>query len=64
MEKIKIRNLKLDICKTCEKYNAVTTQCKECGCFMPVKTWIKGNTCPLGKHDISIDIVNNLSYEK
>ena len=56
MEKISIRNEKLKICKSCEKYNTVTTQCRECGCFMPIKTWLEGNTCPLGKHDITIKV--------
>lgn len=53
MEKISIRNKKLEICKLCEFYNKTTTQCSKCGCFMTVKTWISGNTCPIGKHDMS-----------
>lgn len=42
--------MKLATCKACDRYSAVTTQCKECGCLMSLKTWMKGNTCPLGKH--------------
>lgn len=52
MEKKSIRDKKLEICRGCELYNTKTTQCKECGCFMPLKTWLEGNTCPLGKHEI------------
>jgi hypothetical protein len=36
-------------CKACERYNSLTSICKECGCFMIVKTKIHGVVCPLGK---------------
>jgi hypothetical protein len=38
-----------DICKTCNKFIALTAQCKECGCFMKVKVKLAGVVCPLKK---------------
>lgn len=40
---------KYDICKGCDKFFKPTRQCKECMCFMNLKTKIEGATCPLGK---------------
>ena len=58
MEKTSIRNEKLKICKSCDQYESITLRCKQCGCIMPIKTWIPGNTCPLKKHDITIKVEN------
>lgn len=38
-----------DICKSCDKFINLTKQCKECGCFMTLKTKLKIGTCPLNK---------------
>lgn len=43
------RNARLDTCKSCEFYLSTTTQCKKCGCFMPLKTWLKNSSCPMDK---------------
>lgn len=40
---------RLDICKQCPRLFKPTLQCKECGCFMRIKTRIKSQTCPIGK---------------
>lgn len=37
------------ICEQCPSLLKITSQCKECGCFMVVKTKLKNATCPLGK---------------
>jgi len=37
------------ICKACENFIELTTQCKKCGCFMKVKTKIAGSKCPIDK---------------
>lgn len=42
-------NKRLDICKKCPKLIKATSQCKECGCFMNLKTKMEHATCPLGK---------------
>ena len=46
-----IRDSRLDICKGCDSLFAPTRTCKECGCFMALKTWLKDASCPLGKWD-------------
>jgi hypothetical protein len=37
------------VCEGCPSLIKVTKQCKECGCFMKIKTKIDNATCPLGK---------------
>jgi len=37
------------VCLDCPKLLKITKQCKECGCFMQLKTKLKNATCPLGK---------------
>ena len=37
------------ICMECEKYHSMTTQCKECGCIMILKTFLADSKCPLDK---------------
>jgi len=44
-----IRNERLDICKACPRLFKPTKTCKECGCFMSMKTWLKDASCPIGK---------------
>jgi hypothetical protein len=40
---------RLDICKACPRLIKGTNQCKECGCFMNLKTKLKDASCPLHK---------------
>jgi hypothetical protein len=40
---------RITICQTCPSLLKITTQCKECGCFMKLKTKLQNATCPLGK---------------
>jgi hypothetical protein len=40
---------RLSICKECPELIKLTTQCKQCGCFMNLKTKLADATCPLGK---------------
>jgi hypothetical protein len=44
-----VRDKRLDICKECERLFKPTYTCKECGCFMALKTWLKEASCPLNK---------------
>ncbi len=37
------------ICEKCDRFIRLTTQCKECYCFMPVKTKFRDAKCPLNK---------------
>lgn len=40
---------RIAICQTCPSLLKITTQCKECGCFMKLKTKLQNATCPLAK---------------
>jgi hypothetical protein len=42
---------RLDICLGCDRLIKSTKQCKECGCFMNIKTQLPHASCPLGKWD-------------
>ena len=39
---------RLAICKECPELRALNN-CRQCGCFMNIKTRIYSATCPLGK---------------
>lgn len=45
----KIAEDRLAICKECPELIQLTTQCKQCGCIMSLKTKLAAATCPLGK---------------
>ncbi len=38
-----------EICQQCPELIDSTKQCKQCGCFMTLKTKLKNATCPLDK---------------
>lgn len=40
---------RMSICNDCDKLVKVTKQCKECGCFMALKTRLQNAQCPLNK---------------
>ena len=40
---------RFDICKSCPELIKLTSQCKQCGCFMAVKTKLEAAKCPMGK---------------
>jgi len=49
-----VRNLRLAKCKTCVTENGKkmvlpTGNCRECGCFVNLKTEYAEESCPLGK---------------
>lgn len=41
------RDMRYDICKSCDRLFKPTRTCKECGCFMAAKTWLKEAYCPM-----------------
>lgn len=43
------RDTRMDICNGCDRLFKPTKSCKECGCFMALKTWIEVSVCPIGK---------------
>ncbi len=44
-----ISEQRLEICRKCDKFNSVNSQCAECGCFMDYKTLLPYVSCPLDK---------------
>mgnify|MGYP003352943519 CR=1 FL=1 len=44
-----IRQERLDICRACPHFISLTSQCRKCGCIMPLKTKLKDASCPVGK---------------
>ena len=40
---------RFSICEKCPSLFKVTSQCKECGCFMKVKVTLEEAVCPLSK---------------
>ena len=40
---------RMNICERCDLFNHHTKRCKECGCFMVMKTKFKASHCPIGK---------------
>tara|TARA_Y100000034_G_C6587604_1_gene255143 strand:+ start:316 stop:528 length:213 start_codon:yes stop_codon:yes gene_type:complete len=43
---------RLDICKTCERFESLLSRCKECKCFMKFKVYLANMDCPLGKWEL------------
>jgi hypothetical protein len=59
-----ILSKRLDICKTCDRFINITSQCKECGCIMTAKAKLPHAFCPLHKWD-SVDISKEVKkYEE
>jgi len=40
---------RMEICKSCDRFQDTVKICKECGCFMPIKVKFIASECPLGK---------------
>lgn len=45
----KLGKKRIEVCKKCDRFFKPTQQCKECGCFMFIKTKIIKANCPLDK---------------
>jgi len=41
--------IRMEICKECDRFNPMLKICKECGCFMPGKVLMKSVRCPINK---------------
>ena len=42
-------NAMYEICKECPEFIQISKQCKQCGCFMNLKTKLENARCPIGK---------------
>jgi len=45
----KVASERMAICEQCPRLVRLTKQCKECGCFMNLKTKLTHAKCPIGK---------------
>ena len=52
---------RLNICVTCDRYDAVKRRCTKCGCFTSKKVLLQNVKCPLDKwdKDITTDLTEN-----
>jgi hypothetical protein len=50
-----IRGDRYNTCLGCESLIRLTRTCKECGCFMSLKTWLKYAECPKEKWGQALD---------
>jgi hypothetical protein len=37
---------RMKTCRACTDFISLTSMCKNCGCYMPFKTKLKGSVCP------------------
>jgi len=44
-----VKVIRMDICRTCDRWDERFNRCKECGCQMKVKVNLTSSECPLGK---------------
>lgn len=44
-----VQNQRMEVCRSCEKYDETQNRCKECGCFLEHKTKFSLDSCPLDK---------------
>lgn len=43
------RERRLDICRSCQEYDARQGRCRKCGCGMSLKARLASSKCPIGK---------------
>ncbi len=46
---------RINICKSCDKYDAQMQRCFECGCVVPAKAKFVLDSCPLNKWTADMD---------
>jgi hypothetical protein len=57
---------RMAVCNDCNSYNRTLHTCRQCGCFMPAKSWLKGAKCPsdLWPDLVSIELWTKNSLNK
>jgi hypothetical protein len=46
---LELHDKRYSICLSCTELIKMTKQCKQCGCFMNIKTKLLDAKCPIGK---------------
>lgn len=55
---VKKKQERLSICSSCEFYNSLISQCKQCGCLLEIKTLWASEKCPIDKWTSEISSEN------
>ena len=53
-KRFKVSEERLTFCRQCDRFNATTSRCNECGCYMEYRTLLPFAYCPLGLWDIYV----------
>jgi hypothetical protein len=56
-ENIALWKKRFMICQTCPHFISGPKLCRKCNCFMPLKTRIKSQRCPIGKWEADGEFV-------
>lgn len=48
-----VRTKRMEICKSCEYYDAKQVRCRQCGCYLETKVRFAIDSCPLSKWSVS-----------
>jgi hypothetical protein len=59
-----VKQQRLDICKSCEYYDASQVRCKHCGCFLDHKANFALDSCPIDKWSVSDSDWLNGEFDK
>jgi hypothetical protein len=46
---IELKNKRITICKGCSWFIKDSSRCASCGCFVPLKAYLKEEACPIGR---------------
>lgn len=46
---VELQQARLEICKQCPWLNPIGMRCRQCGCFMTLKSTLRQAKCPLEK---------------
>lgn len=58
-----VKQERLTICKSCDRYSSALRTCKECGCYMPAKAMFAATNCPINKWqeaEAGTDLINKI----
>lgn len=47
------RRLRMELCHECASLTGLNL-CAECGCYMPIKTWVNTADCPKNKWAVAV----------
>lgn len=57
-------NQRYGLCQMCPEFIKLTTQCKQCGCIMSIKTKLEKAVCPIGKWQFCYEFYISISLAR